>query len=197
MSRKKSTEDYEAEAKWVNGCLIHLGSHARKVYILRHGPVPPNTEVCHTCDNGHCINDAHHFLGTHADNMADMSAKGRLKHSKAHKLRMRKRFQQLWRQSGYRNRMLKIYATPESKARRSVVHKGKPKSAVHKARIAAAHIGLHANAAARAAMSNAQRQAWVDGKYASNIGRKRTPEQRKRMSEAQLRIWAERKMPRR
>ena len=77
--------DYESKAKWVNGCWIYplktttTGTKARIVYQLRHGTIGDSKIlVCHTCDNPACINDAHHFLGTHKDNLQDASKKGRL-----------------------------------------------------------------------------------------------------------------------
>jgi len=52
-------------------------------YEIHNGPVLAGMFICHRCDVKLCVNPAHMFLGTHADNMRDMTIKGRSVHHPA------------------------------------------------------------------------------------------------------------------
>lgn len=49
----------------------------RVAWELTNRPIPEGMLVCHRCDNPPCCRPDHLFLGTHDENMADKSAKGR------------------------------------------------------------------------------------------------------------------------
>ena len=56
----------------------------RVAWELENGPIPDGYMVRHTCDNRACVNSAHLLLGTHQDNMQDMSSRNRQKRKLTH-----------------------------------------------------------------------------------------------------------------
>lgn len=56
----------------------------RLAWVDAHGPIPDGLLVLHRCDNPSCVNVDHLFLGTAADNTADMIAKDRAARGEAH-----------------------------------------------------------------------------------------------------------------
>lgn len=57
------------------GKKIRFAHHV--AYELVKGPIPEGKMICHTCDMSECVNPAHLWAGTAADNQRDKAVKGR------------------------------------------------------------------------------------------------------------------------
>lgn len=59
---------------WISGRMRYAHIVA---WEFANGPVPPEMEVMHSCDNPSCVRLAHLSVGTHLENMRDRDRKGR------------------------------------------------------------------------------------------------------------------------
>lgn len=60
----------------VDGRWTMLRAH-RVAWQLTNGEIPEGLQVLHRCDNPACVRPSHMWLGTQAENLADMRQKGR------------------------------------------------------------------------------------------------------------------------
>ena len=78
QGHRNKRNNYGFFTLWVRGQDRSQSFLAHRVaYTDAVGPIPHGQQVLHDCDNPPCCNPAHFFLGTQAENMADMNAKGR------------------------------------------------------------------------------------------------------------------------
>lgn len=72
---------YKAQPSTAQGRFYAAGGPiipSRISWMMNFGAIPKGMLVCHRCDHPRCVNPAHLFLGTMADDMQDCARKGRL-----------------------------------------------------------------------------------------------------------------------
>jgi hypothetical protein len=106
-----------------------LRTSHRAAYHLFKGPIPAGLYVLHECDNRLCVNPDHLFLGTNAENLADMRAKKRhIFGSRAHQAKLTDEIVAIVRTGGAPDReyaaMFGVAPETISKARRGLTWRG-------------------------------------------------------------------------
>jgi len=71
---KASGDKHGYGAFYLDGALTKAPRAAWRLLV---GQIPEGMWVCHRCDNPPCVNPAHLFLGSRADNLSDMRRKSR------------------------------------------------------------------------------------------------------------------------
>ena len=93
---------------WSDGNTRHAHRTSYRLYV---GEIPESLCVLHRCDVSACVNPAHLFLGTHADNIVDKVAKGRQARGDEHG--SRKHPERLSRGPAHSTIMLRVAARGE------------------------------------------------------------------------------------
>jgi hypothetical protein len=82
-SNKPRNDGYVMCARTINKKVIAGFAH-RVIFESMNGEIEKGKEIMHQCDNKLCCNPNHLLLGTHKENIQDLSNKGLGNHSKGH-----------------------------------------------------------------------------------------------------------------
>lgn len=108
----------------------------RWVWERVRGPIPPGKILCHKCDNPTCVLPAHLYIGTHADNMRDMSRRKR-----THYHQNPKKVTEMGRRAGKLNTWARGEGNP--KAKLTAQQAAEVKIDIRKTKEVAAVYGVH------------------------------------------------------